>query len=967
MRQTEIKVTIKNDAGDGVRLRKPLMLVLLVVLLAGSWMFAQYSYYYGKNKVTKHSYDWKYIETDHYRIHYYTNDEKLVKKVARAAETAYTKISDYLNVRLEKKVPLIFYTTHIDFELNNIAGYMPPSAVAFAESTQYRVVIQGEMSFDELDRTITHEMGHIFEYEVMGNRARFISPPLWLVEGFSEFMAETWDPFNSLAVRDRVLTGRIPLLNKNGELETPYYNSRLIPYDFGHLIYEFLDQKYGRRGIKKLLYSLKGGSLFRAQQNVMRVFDMSPKLFNHEFGKFLRSRYKKFLGREDPEDYSYIIGPDFPYAYSLSHQVSPSGEMLAVLTVNQKQGDIDIILVSMKDGKVIKNITPGFTSRYDVINLNFVPTDGISISWNRKDNQLAFFARRAWDDYLVVVDVLSGKILEQIKIDTIQAPSSPVFHPGGQKIYFTGQEHTKSYIYAMNLQDKKVVKLTEGLLFIKSINLSPDGQRIVFSASTPGTPYHKLYLGTIDKPGMAKKLTDGDYNDITPFFSEDGRYIYYSCDELESYNIYALDLEEQVRYRYSDVMTGNFFPIPIPGEKGQVVMSSYYKGMFQLFKLDVSTPREKTALKFAAVDTETLARQETEMKIDVNIKEQGKYKPLKRLFLQSLPPLAVSIGTDGSLWGYSSVTMTDLLGDHNFTFYVSSFYGYRSYHLMYLNQEKRLQLYGHLFSYSDVYYFGTGGGLKYSRNVRKMYGGEIGVFYPFNREYRAEARLSLYRQEENLDKIYLGHELPYGQYYNGTVLPLRLSLVGETTMFSNYGPNNGHTFNITFEKYIKLGSGFMDTYTIEADLRKYIRLDNSTLLAFRLVGFHSGGDNPVMYWTGGNNSIRSIGFRSWSGTNMFVFNSEFRFALVHMAYTPIGIIGPVRGVLFFDMGGAWFKGQKFRIFDEDEFRLKNAIASYGFGLEFFMFGYPMHVEWVWRTDLRKRDYYGVNFWIGFDF
>lgn len=966
MRQIEIKNVNKIDKPAGGGLRKPILLGFLVFLLSASWVFGQYNFYYFRNKVIKHTYDWKFIETEHYKIHYYTDNERLIKKVAKAAEYSYDRVSEYLNVRLKRKIPLIYYDTHIDFELNNISGYMPPGAQAFAESTNYRVVIQGEMSFDDLARTITHEMGHIFEYEVMGRRARFISPPGWVMEGFSEFMAGSWDAFNLLGVRDYVLNGRIPKMTRSGSLATPYYNPRLIPYDFGHLIYEFLDHKFGRRGVKKLLYSLKGGSIFSMRRNVLKVLDYTPKRFNHEFGKYLRKRFKKFFTREEPEDYSYVIGPDFPYAYSFSHQLSPSGEMLAVLTVNRIQMDIDIILISMKDGKVIKNITPGFSSRYDMINLNFTPSEGHSFGWNKNSNEIAFFARRAWDDYLVVVDILNGKILKQIKFKKIQAPTAPVFHPTEQKVYFTGQESTKSYIYSIDLNTKEIVKLTDGVLFIKDIALTDDGKKIVFSAKVPGKPHFQLYLGTIDKPEMAKQITFGEYNNINPTFTADGNTIYYSCDERESYNIYALDLKKQMRCRYTDVKTGNFFPIPIPGEKN-VVMSTYNKGMFTLFKKDISTPQEETPQKIEAVDIASISQKELDLKLDVKIKDKGDYNPLSKLYIRSLPPLAVSIGTDGSLFGYSYISMSDLLGDHSFSAFISSFYGYRSYQLTYVNQKGRLQWVGRLFSYSDVYYFTRGAGLRGSRNLRRMYGGELGVYYPFNREYRAEASVSLYQQDENVDKIYLGYDLPYGNFFNGTALPIKLSLVGSDTRFYQYGPNAGHMFKISFQKFIKVSGKFLDAYTIEADLRKYIRLDNYTLLAFRFLGFHSGGDNPLFYWTGGNNTIRSIGFRTWSGTNMAVFNAEFRFPLVHMAYTPIGPIGPVRGTVFFDIGGVWQKGQNFRWIDEDEFRLKDAIASYGFGLEFWMFGYPMHIEWVWRTDIRKRDYYGVNFWIGFDF
>ena len=61
------------------------------------------------------------------------------------------------------------------------------------------------------------------------------------------------------------------------------------------------------------------------------------------------------------------------------------------------------------------------------------------------------------------------------------------------------------------------------------------------------------------------------------------------------------------------------------------------------------------------------------------------------MLITSLPPIAVAVDTSGGFFGSSYLGVTDMLGDQNFVFYLSSFYGYRSYHLTYLNQQRRLQ------------------------------------------------------------------------------------------------------------------------------------------------------------------------------------------------------------------------------------------------------------------------------------
>jgi len=969
MRRKQIK---KNRTGI-----IPVFVMVLLMLMAVMPLkvFPQYQMWYGKNKVQK-GFKWQQVETPHFKVHYYTTDERLIKKVAGAAEYAYKKISDYLNVQVkDRKIPLIFYSNKIDFELTNILD-IPPilSPEAFAESGYYRVVVQGETDFEDLARTIVHELGHIFEYEVIGARTRYIPIPLWVGEGFSEFITDRWHPFSLLTVRDAVLYNQIPQFNKYGQLRSNL-GTRLQAYDFGHLIYEFLDERLGRRGIKKLLFSFKGGSVFsRGGRNVLKVLDYTPKRFNHEFGKYLRKRFKKFITKEDPEDYSHIIGPDYPLGQAFSFQVSPTGEMVAVFTLNPKAPDFDIMLLSMKDGKVIKNITPGgaFAGAYDLITFLYFPSLGSAFTWSKENDLIAFFAREEWEDYLVIMDVLKGKILKKIKIPGIRKATSPKFHPDlkENRIYFSGQEATKAYLYSMDLDTGKVSRLTNGLLFIKAFDISPQGDRIIYSATNG--EYDKLYLGVLDNPDMAKQITFGDYNDITPSFTSDSRYVYYSSNELESYNIYKIDLQEKMLYRYTDVKTGNFYPVEIPTEKDYIVMSSYYKGGFTLFKKDVSTPREEREIEFGDIDRELLVKKEAEELKETEIKYLGKYKPFKKLYIQSLPPLSVAVGTDGGLWGYSSINLTDLMGDYNLFFQIYSDYGYRSYSLVYLNQKRRLQLYTHLFSYKFSYYTGYGNWYdrRNYRTLRELSGGELGFHYPFSRSTRVEATASFYKQNENLGTIITGEDLPYAQYASGWAVPLRLSLVGDTILSTGAypGPARGHTFKFSFSKYFKLSNKFIDAYTVQADFRKYFRLDNYSLLALRLYGFKSGGENPLLQWTGGNNTIRSIGFRRLAGSNLFLFNAELRFPILHQAWSVIGPLGPIRGVFFFDLGGVWFNDQKFRFFQEGKsLALQDAIASYGFGLEFFFLGYPMHVEWVWRTDLRRKDYYGVNFWIGYDF
>ncbi len=942
--------------------------IAVILLFCAAALSAQYSYYYGKNKIVRHAFPWKYAETAHFRIYHYIDDTELLGRLVREAEKAYEELSSFFNVSIESKTPIIYYNKQTDLEQTNLyPGLIPPGSFeGFAEPVNNRVVVYGNRTKEDMSRLLKHELTHIFEFTIL-YKARsngmfdFNRPPEWVLEGLADYMTGYWDSFSLMTVIDSVLNDRIPVVQDDGDIRIDYGNNR-TSYDFGHLMYEFFFEKFGKKGVRDLLLSQKRPALISKRRSFLNHFNFVPKTFNYEFKKYARNRFKNFIQRENPEDYSFVIGPDYPFAYSFSHQVSPGGELLAIVTVNYRTYKLDIILLSLKDGKVIKNVTPGFKSTYDGIDFKYVPTDGRSFSWDRQGENIAFFVRKELDSYLIVLNALNNRVQKEFKIGAIQKPSSPVFHPKKNTLLFTGIEGLQSFLYSLDLESGQIRKLTDGRTYVKSVDISFDGEKVVYSAGSGN--FDKLYLAASESPDLAVRLTDGEYNDIAPSFSLDAKTVYYSSDELKAFNICSLDLENKVLCRHSDVRTGNFFPVEIPGEKGQLVISSYHKGSFLLFKKDTGSPLAKRTVEFAAPQfaAPVVAAAEEAAPFTLSVK---KYKPFEKLIVNSLPPVTLGVDSGGGFYGSSYLNVTDMLGDHSFIFYLASYYGYRSYHLAYLNQRRRLQYYAHLFSESDAYYYPYVS--DYYLSLRSRIGGDFSLIYPFSRSMRAELTVSAFHQEEDSDLFYYGIELPYGQFFNGFALPIEASLVSETTRFSYYGPNSGHTFRLSAGKYVQLFSKWLDAFTLEGDFRKYLRIDNNTLLAFRLNGFYSGGDNALLFWSGGNNTLRAANYHSLVGNQGFAFNAEFRFPLVHAALTPIGVIGPVRGVFFFDLGGMWFHDEDFRVFKSGSLKLQDAISSYGYGIEFYLLGYPFHVEWVWRTDLKEKEYSGVNFWIGFDF
>jgi hypothetical protein len=292
--------------------------------------------------------------------------------------------------------------------------------------------------------------------------------------------------------------------------------------------------------------------------------------------------------------------------------------------------------------------------------------------------------------------------------------------------------------------------------------------------------------------------------------------------------------------------------------------------------------------------------------------------------------------------------------------------------------------------------------------TRTVRGGSAIGIYPFSRYRRVELSGGLIQLNEEYSDPNLQaqstayQEALYGQSVlrNGTLLPLGAAFIQETTVFREFGPLAGNTMRLAYD-FAPGFSGLLSRQTLDGDVRHYLRLGGSGLLATRLRGFKSFGDFPDFQYFGGNSELRGYDYLQFTGQNVVFANAELRFPLIEAALTPIGVIGGVRGVFFAGIGGAWFSNQpsanpctgesaafKFSVNNSvtcqvptgyktdalgnavittnpvtgqqtyvlnyaqqsvSGFRLQDGRASYGLGLETFALGFPIHFDWSWRT------------------
>jgi Tol biopolymer transport system component len=1001
-------------------------LSLLMVATASVTAFGQASFapFYGKNKVKYDKLNWRVYRSPHFEVYYYPEFEQELGRLVSYAESAYEKVSNDLKHEISFPIPLILYKTFTEFAQTNLFPSEVPEGVgAFAEPTRDRMVIPIDNPPDELQELFIHELTHIFQFDIIPRSLVRRSVPVWIDEGMATYEEGRWAPLDSMVVRDAAVTDQLP------SFEALDVGFARAAYSFGASIFDFIEERFGKEGVRQFVFALRRAVVGGVGEEVyQQTFRMTPEEFHREWKRWLTEKYKPFRDKEIPDDYSQDMSPNpnrGNFVAALSAAPSPSKEIVAVMSVNRKEGEFDIILISAKDGKIIKNLTPGYTGAFEDI-VGLVGEDsliGRNLCWTPDGNNVVFFGKYKKRRALIMVNVLESKVVKRIEVPVDRA-LFPQIDPKGEWAYFTALKDGISDVWRVNLATEEFQNVTQDAFYDKYPAVSPDGKWLYYSRRISG--HDKLYRLDLGDPERKKEqMTFGTFDDASPTFSDNGKLLFYTSNEDDDiYNIRSLDLETGDVIQYTDVLGGNFSPSIIRDVKGKgddvLLFTSYYKGNWGLYRLPMNEPvKEITADMIVRTEGPVIdfVPPVSHQIISENKRKKNRFE---KFYIDGAPPIAVGVTSGGDFFGGSGISFSDVLGDQNFTFLALSVREFRQYYGSYTNRSGRFQyaLAGFdttNFFYATPYSFSPIETRQDSLGTIRQSGATLTSVYPVSKFSRFELGAGLVRQRTRFEDPFLDpntnptciglpSQLDCQQYQsvlaqrypNGTVLPLEGAFVQETTRYRNYGPIAGSTSYLGFT--LSPGGPFLSRRTLNVDTRKYFQLTSASLFAVRFRGIFSKGENPDIFWFGGNGDMRGYEYLSFVGNTGFFANAELRFPIIDAAITPIGFFGPLRGLFFIDMGGAYYNGQPFTMFtSERRFSSlgnrcgpgKNSpcisdgwglggidpvtggrgpVASYGIGLTFNFFGLPMNINWSRLTDFATRaPGWKTDFWIGYTF
>ncbi len=717
-------------------------ILLAVILMPGS-ASAQWGYF-GKNKVIYQTFEWHVYHAPHFDVYYYPEEEQFLDQIVSYAESAFLELTKALDHEPTFRTPLIYYKNHGDFEQTNIElNFIPESTGAFAEPFERRMVLPIDQPPDRLYKVLKHELVHIFEFSILygesGGRIINSEPPGWIMEGLASYLAYDESPYDRMVIRDAVVNGLLPPITK-------VQGSSFLVYRYGHAAFDFIDKEFGSEGIRTFLTEYRKVLLTsNIAKPIKEAFGVTADEFDRRFRRYLEKKYiPVLLERNEPEDTGKEIGIKLPGIWTFSPTLSPSGDLIAVLT--NKKEDLDVVIINAKDGEMIRNLTKGLTNDYDYLTAE-VFRGRNDLSWSPGGDEVAVFARQGNKRRLLIFNAVTGKRVRNDVMDVDQA-ESPAFSPDGKRIAFAGNKRGQVDIFEYNLETKVLTNITNDTFYDANPSWSTDGKTILYNRRI--NAYEKIFLLDYDDPAQKTQVTFGETTDVQPAFSRDGKRIYYASDagSRDIFNIYSLDLETGEVKQYTDVMSGSFSPRELPEKngKGKLVTTAFWDGRYRLYTVDLENVVNDVQPAERLQEPTEIVPFKPPLQLTLDESEKKKYDKMQ-FHVEQAPSVAVAVASDGTVIGDARIVFSDLLGDHRIwvnTLAVSSF---TNVDVGYVDLKRRLQWFVAASDFRDFVVLPTSSGSYVREEANRVTMGRGGMIWPFSTYSRFEGTVGVVNRD----------------------------------------------------------------------------------------------------------------------------------------------------------------------------------------------------------------------------
>ena len=542
--------------------------------------------------------DWETIETDNFRIHFYSETENSARLGATIADSIYRSVTKFYNYEPFNKTDIIF--TDVDDISNGAAYFYDNKIIIWTSPLDFE--LRGSHKW--LQNVITHEFTHIvsiqsaqkFGNSIPGAYLQYIgyekekrpdvlygypnalisypipgtSVPPWLAEGVAQYMypGADWDNWDT--IRDMILRERI--INNNmlswDELNT--FGKRGIGnesvYNAGFAFSKYLAAKYSVDIFKKLMFNLSKPTNYSINKAIKNATGRSGEDVYSDFIEVLEKRYNTLIDTVRASKVNGLIIEDEGSA-NLYPTWNDEGTMIAYLSNKENDyfGNTDLFIYDIKNNSS-KKIIDGVYSK---------PTwNGNRLYYSKKSLRPNNFGSRYYDIYEYDL-----KLNKEWQITEDARAYSPLYI-GDSYLFYLSTKDGSQNIFLINTETRKTEQVTKfkdqeaiGGLSYDAIN-----ERLVYDITT--NHFRNIHFLSLVDSTMGKLISNESWDSRQSSHFSKG--FIYSDDRSGIFNLFYINKDKQ---GYLTNVSGGAFMADVH-DNGMVAFSIYENSQYKISILD---------------------------------------------------------------------------------------------------------------------------------------------------------------------------------------------------------------------------------------------------------------------------------------------------------------------------------------------------------------------------------------------
>jgi len=937
------------------------------------------------------------------------NIKELAQQVADVAEETYQQVNAQLGSPDKhhhlQKIAIIM-EDFSDYALGSASSF--PHRVIRISLTAPTAKSFDMKFISWLKMVIAHEYTHIAHFEMTAGpttalRALFgqiLVPnalqPMWSIEGLAIYNETKFtaggrgiDSRYDMYLRMAALEDKFNTLDQiNGYYLTSWPDGT-APYIYGQSLIHFIAQKYGEEKVITMSEIFCKYPYLGFNYAVKKAIGMNLNELYQTWKDYLKEKYqfqaqkilsqKKLTPSQQLTKYNYWV--DYPRWISTPAPDGDDGGKIAVrISTPNSYPSIQIIdplspslpfaprsteNQAPQTQPLIKRVY-GSGSSFDIA------ADGSKIIYAKLNDYAQFY--KFYDLYLF--DLETGKETRLSEGLRARDPSwSPDPDPDNLQIVAVINQSGTNNLALINLTSpspspsssinenqptyKPITK--EDIVYLTDFRYgtqlyqpswSLKGNMIAFSAWRQG--YQDIYILNLEPDNLStnnignstlQPIFCDKSIDLSPCWSPDGKYLFFTSDRTGIYNIFAFSLLNKKLYQVTNVLGGAFQPAISP-DGTQIAFISYHTTGYELHLMKMNpnlNPNQWTEIEIEHVEPQITATQQDNtwpiqlQSNSINTSSKNNYPihpyhPLTSFWPPTYWIPAAQLAENDLGIGFST-ELKDVLGFHSLPLSIT--YGIHSNNLNYSFN---------YYNYSRlpiINLYLSGNAVLVSQTPTSWWEeGKTGIniYFPFEGYTASDTNSRSYRQIFSLGYQYEKSSTTTGTSSTlNTTDPQKITSLKLGYSYSDakkYGfsisPEMGNSFSLTYEHADKALGGDYTFDKLLFDGRKFIPLSPlHQILALRLVAGTSSssiiesGLDKEKFKLGGNYSVDNLsntdvntfslrGYKpgAFKGNNLLLASLEYRFPLANIEHSlklgPLSIfLERLSGALFIDMGNAW--------------------------------------------------------------